>query len=46
LTATIKIGRLRWAGHVQRMGQEQMPKQLLNENQTEEGMWEDKEQGG
>jgi hypothetical protein len=29
LTKAIRIGRLRWAGHVQSMEDEQMPKRLL-----------------
>jgi hypothetical protein len=29
LTTAIRLARLRWAGHVQRMGDDQMPKRLL-----------------
>jgi hypothetical protein len=29
LTTTIRLARLYWAGHVQRMGDDQMPKRLL-----------------
>jgi hypothetical protein len=47
LTAIIRMASLRWAGHVQRMEDEQMPKRLLYAKKpVGEGMWEDQEQDG
>jgi hypothetical protein len=43
LTTDIKTERLLWAGHVQRMAEDQMPKLDLVQKYEEEGMCEDQD---
>jgi hypothetical protein len=45
LTTVIKIGRLHWAGHIQHMGENEMPKLLLNAKPIGRRKWEGQEQG-
>jgi hypothetical protein len=42
----IKSRRMRWAGHVARMGQRGMPIEYWWESQKERHHWEDKDVGG